>query len=258
MTENHRICHKSIRKTRGKLFIRAEKHFIRRQPMRRTQVVTLLFALLSIPLSRAFAQAPQVPVQDTLSMEDLEELLGPIALYPDTLLANVMAACCYPDEVAKASAYVKGGGAADKIAEQGWEPPVQAVAKVPDALKVLAESPDWTAAIGQAYMVQSKDVMAAIQSLRGKAKKSGALASNQQQTIVEDGTTIIIEPAQPQVVAVPQYQPQVVYAPPPPPPPGASPGTVAATGLISFGVGMMVGAALNDNDCDWNGGSICH
>ena len=144
--------------------------------MRRTQVagvVTLLFALLTIPLSRAFAQSPQVPVQDTLSPEDLEELLGPIALYPDTLLANVMASCCYPDELAKASAYVKGGGASEKIAEQGWEPSVQAVAKVPDALKVLAESPDWTAAIGQAYMVQSKDVMAAIQSLRGKAKKIG-------------------------------------------------------------------------------------
>src|SRR4051812_24619932 len=229
--------------------------------MRRPQaagIATLLFALWWIPIPRAIAQSPQVPVQDTLSPEDLEELLGPIALYPDTLLANVMAACCYPDELAKASAYLKGGGTPEKIAEQGWEPSVQAVAKVPDALKVLAGSPDWAAAIGQAYMLQSKDVMAAIQSLRGKAKTSGALASNQQQTIVEDGTTIIIEPAQPQVVAVPQYQPQVVYAPPPPPPPGASPGAVAATGLISFGVGMMVGAALNDNDCDWNGGSICH
>ena len=237
--------------------------------MSRAQVVTLLFALLSIPLSRASAQSPQAPLksppataqspqapaQDTLSKEDLEELLGPIALYPDALLANVMAACCYPDELAKASAYVKSGGATEKIAEQGWEPSVQAVAKIPDALKVLAASPDWAAAIGQAYMAQSKDVMAAIQSLRDKAKKNGALASNQQQTIVEDGTTIIIESAQPQVVAVPQYQPQVVYAPPPP---GPSPGAVAATGMISFGVGMMVGAALSDNDCDWHGGSICY
>jgi hypothetical protein len=226
--------------------------------MRRTQVagiVTVLLALLSVPLPRSFAQSPQVPVQDTLAPADLEELLGPIALYPDTLLANVMAACCYPDELKKASAYVKQGGTPDKIAEQGWEPSVQAVAKVPDALKVLENSPDWAAAIGQAYIVQSKDVMAAIQSLRAKAKKSGALASNQQQTVVEDGTTIIIEPAQPQVVAVPQYQPQVVYAPPPP---GPSPGAVAATNMISFGVGMMVGAAFSDNDCDWNGGSICH
>jgi hypothetical protein len=230
--------------------------------MRRSQVagiVTLLFALLSIPLPRAIAQSPQVPVQDTLSPEDLEELLGPIALYPDTLLANVMAACCYPDELAKASAYVKGGGTPEKIPEQGWEPSVQAVAKVPDALKVLAESPDWAAAIGQAYMVQSKDVMAAIQSLRAKAKTSGALASNKQQTIVEDGSTIIIESAQPQVVYVPQYQPQTVYAPPPPaPPPGPSAGAMVATSMLSFGVGMAVGAALDDNDCDWDGGSICH
>ncbi len=216
----------------------------------------ILMWILTAASGNVAAQSPQVPVQDTLSQEDLEELLGPIALYPDTLLANVMAACCYPDEVAKASAYVNGGGDANAIADQGWEPPVQAVAKVPDALKVLSESPDWTVAIGQAYMVQSKDVMAAIQSLRAKAKQNGALASNQQQTIVEDGSTIIIEPAQPQVVYVPQYQPQVVYAPPPPS--GPSGGAVVATGLISFGLGMAVGAALDDNDCDWWGGGICH
>src|SRR4051812_41921657 len=117
--------------------------------MRRSQVtgiVTLLFALLAVPLPRVVAQSPQVPVKNTLSPEDLEELLGPIALYPDTLLANVMAACCYPDELAKASAYVKGGGKPEKIAEQDWEPSVQAVAKVPDALKVLTDSPDWAAA----------------------------------------------------------------------------------------------------------------
>ena len=189
----------------------------------------------------------------TLNQEDLEELLGPIALYPDNLLASVMAACCYPDEIAKAAAYVQGGGDAAKLAEQGWEPPVQAVAKVPDALKILADSPEWTAAIGQAYMVQSKDVMAAIQSLRAKAKASGALASNQQQTIVEDGSTIIIESSQPEVVYVPTYQPSVVYAPPPP---GYSSGDVAAAGMISFGFGLMIGAAL-DNDCDWYGGGIC-
>jgi hypothetical protein len=217
--------------------------------------VVLLLAVFTVPTTRTNAQSPQIPVQDTLSQEDLEELFGPIALYPDTLLANVMAASCYPDEVAAAAAYVNGGGDPAKIADQAWEPPVQAVAKVPDALKVLAESPDWTAAIGQAYMVQSKDVMAAIQSLRAKAKASGALQNSQQQTVVEDGTTIIIEPAQPEVVYVPQYQPQVVYAPPPP---GPSAGSVVATGLISFGAGMLVGAALDDNDCDWWGGGICH
>lgn len=199
-------------------------------------------------------QTTQAAAAATLSAADLEELLGPIALYPDTLLANVMAACCYPDEVAKAAAYVQGGGDPAKIPEQGWEPSVQAIAKVPDAIKILADSPEWTAAIGQAYLVQSKDVMAAIQSLRAKAKQSGALASNQQQTIVEDGSTIIIESAQPEVVYVPTYQPSVVYAPPP----TYSSGTVVATGMISFGVGMMVGAAFDDNDCDWYGGGICY
>jgi hypothetical protein len=189
-----------------------------------------------------------------LNQADLEELLGPIALYPDQLLANVLASSVYPNELKAAGTFIEGGGDAAKIADQGWEASVQAIAKIPDVLKFLNDSMDWTEAVGQAYIVQSTDVMKAIQALRAKAKSSGALQNSQQQTVIEDGSTIVIQPADPEVIYVPQYNPQVVYAPPPP---GPSSGDVAAAGIIGFGVGLAIGACFNDDcDCDWHGGCI--
>ncbi|MGB7160828.1 MAG: DUF3300 domain-containing protein, partial [Tepidisphaeraceae bacterium] len=199
----------------------------------------------------AAAVSTPAPSADKLSLADLETLLGPVALYPDSLLANVFAAAVYPQEIAAAGAYVKGHGDSAKIAQQGWEPGVQAIAAVPDVLALLADNPDWTGAIGQAYLTQAQDVMTAVQSLRAKAKNNGVLKSNQQMTVVESGSTIIIESPQPNVVYVPTYDPAVVYVDH-----GPSSGEVFAAGVIGFGVGLAVGAAFNDYDCDWHGGCV--
>lgn len=200
-----------------------------------------------------FIAAPALqaaPAASTLPQADLEEMLGPIALYPDSLVANVLAASVYPQEVAQAGKFVQGGGSSEALDKQPWEPPVQAVAKVPQVLSLLADNRDWTTAIGQAYLAQPADVTAAIQSLRAKAKANGALESNDQQTVVEQGSTIIIEPAEAEVIYVPQYNPQVVYV-------EHDPGWDAvAAGAISFGVGVAVGAIFNGIDCDWHGGCI--
>lgn len=187
-----------------------------------------------------------------LPAEDLQEMLAPIALYPDTLLANMLAAAIYPDEVAAAAQYARDKGNPDRAASQGWEPSVAALVPVPDALYLLADNAEWTAALGQAYVVQSQDVMRAIQDLRARARANGALQSTEQQTVVESGDTIIIEQPSPQIIYVPSYNPSVVYAEQQP-----AEGNRLLAGAISFGVGVAVGAALSDVDCDWNGGHVC-
>ena len=201
-------------------------------------------ALIVILLAPASFSPAQDAAADKLSQADLEEMLGPIALYPDSLLANVLAASVYPEEVAQA-AKLGPSGDVSKL-----EPPVQAVAKVPEVLSMLGDNLDWTTAIGQAYLAQPGDVTAAIQSLRDKAKDNGTLQSNDQQTVVDDGSAVVIESAEPDVVYVPQYNPQVVYASP-----GYGWGTVAA-GAITFGAGIAVGTALDNIDCDWHGGGL--
>ena len=200
----------------------------------------------------AIAQTQEAAPPNKLSQADLEEMLGPIALYPDSLLANVLAASIYPDEVASAAKFVQNGGQAEDLSKQPWEPPVQAVAAVPEVISLLAQNMDWTTAIGQAYLVQPGDVTAAIQSLRAKATENGALQSNDQQTVVQDGSTVMIEPAQPDVVYVPQYDPQVVYVQHY----DSGWGAVAAS-AISFGVGVAVGAAFDNIGYDWHGGGLC-
>jgi hypothetical protein len=144
------------------------------------------------------------------------------------------------------------GTDAAKIDAQSWEAPVKAVAKVPDAIKMMGQYGDWTRAVGQAYIIQSQDVMTAIQSLRARAQANGALKTSEQQTVTSEGDTIIIQPAQPEVIYVPTYSPSVVYAPPP------SSGDAVAAGVIGFGVGVAVGAIIANNcDCDWHGGCVC-
>jgi hypothetical protein len=182
-----------------------------------------------------------------VSAADLEEMLGPIALYPDELLANVLTASMYPDDVKAAGKYVAGGGDASKLGEKGWEPPVVAVARIPELIKMMNENLDWTQALGEAYVVQAEDVMAAVQTLRAKAKANGALVSNEQQTVVQDGSTIIIQPAQPEVIYVPQYSPQVVYVDS-----GPSAGDVALGMAMVFGTALMMDAIFDDNmGCYW-------
>ncbi|MCI0365459.1 MAG: DUF3300 domain-containing protein [Phycisphaerales bacterium] len=220
----------------------------------RAIAASVLFLALSCTAdTRAMMQSP--PPATLMSQADLEEMLGPIALYPDTLLANVLAACVYPDEVATADQYIKGGGSVEGIEEQTWEQPVKSIAKVTEALDFLADNIEWTTAVGEVYIAQSKDVMMAVQSLRAKAKTNGALQSSEQMTVVESGSNIVLEPAQPEVIYVPQYNPEVVYVEHH----DDDAGDALVGGMIGFGAGLLVGEIFDDDDdwdCDWDDGCV--
>ncbi len=204
----------------------------------------LITGLLSCALAAAFppAEAPQ-----PLAPADLEAMLEPIALYPDSLLANVFAASIYPLEVVKAGRLAQEGAGAAAIDSQDWEPAVKAVAKVPVVIQMMSENLDWTEALGAAFLADAQGVMAAVQRLREQAFQNGALHSGKEVTVVEDDTTIVIESASPDVVYVPVYEPAYVYPP----------GSLFAAGAITFGAGVLVGAALDDIDCDWHHGDVC-
>lgn len=223
----------------------------------------------------ASAPAP-APAGDKLSQEQIEQLVAPIALYPDDLLTQLLMASTYPLEIVQADRWVKankdlkGDALAKALESQTWDPSVKAMVAFPDTLSMMSEKLDITSKLGDAFISQQKDVMDAIQRLRSKAQAAGNLQSNQQQTVTvqpaaagNQTQTIVIQPAQPEVVYVPQYNPTVVYGawpyPAYPPAPYYPPGYVAGTALLSFGVGVAVGAAWNNNcwgHSDWNGGSV--
>src|SRR5437899_6907808 len=213
-------------------------------------------------------QAPKIPT------EQLDSLVAPIALYPDPLLAQVLAASTYPLELVQLQQWLqKNPGLKDKalvdaVQKQPWDPSVQSMAALPDVVKRLTDDIQWTADLGNAFLAQQSDVMDAVQRMRKKAQETGNLKSSEQQKIetkvVESKQVIVIEPASPEVIYVPSYNPTVVYGPPvyayppiayPPPPP---PGYYAAGMAISFGVGMMMGAAWGGGwggyNCGWGHG----
>lgn len=201
------------------------------------------------PLMPVALAAPQQNpgAADRLSDADLEELLAPIALYPDPLLANVLAASCYPEEVAQAA-----NADAATIDSSSWEPSVKAVAKIPDAIAMLKQYPDWTTALGEAFVLQSQDVMAAVQRLRARAYANGSLKTTPEQTVQAQGDTVVIQPAQPEVIYVPSYEPSVVYV-------DDDDGDEFAAGVIGFGLGITAGLIIGNNmDCDWHGGGCCY
>lgn len=192
--------------------------------------------------------SPAIPggTADPLSQEELEDLLGPIALYPDALLANVLAASVFPDDVVAAHEIVSRGGDPSSEGDPDWDPSIGMISSFPEVLSMMAEYLDWTAAIGSAYLFQAGDVMSAIQSLRTVAWENGALRTSEQQVVVQEGPTIIIEPADPQVIFVPVYSPSVVFV--------RNPVSPVAVGVISFGVGVTVGAIWRNNvHCNWSG-----
>jgi hypothetical protein len=226
------------------------------------RVACLLMASMAMPVAvfqapAAAAQsaqpagAAQAPGADRLTPSELEELLGPIALYPDPLLANVLAAAVYPEEVVEAAKFIDGGGKAEQVDAKPWEDPVKAVAKIPDAIKMMGQYKDWTVALGQAYLLQAKDVMDVVQSLRKKAQENGALETTPQQKVVVEQEVIYIKPADPEIIYVPTYSPSVVYVQQQP-----SNDAVVA-GVVGFGLGVATGLILANNlDCDWHGGCV--
>src|SRR5215472_13180600 len=226
------------------------------------------FALTGIASFQAvWAQAPtQQPEAATIPPDQLDSLVAPIALYPDPLLAQVLAASTYPVEIIQLQQWLtKNPGLKDKaledaVSKQPWDPSVKGLAGLPDVIKRLADDIQWTTDLGNAFLAQQKDVMDAVQRMRGKAQAKGNLSSNEQQTVqtktVENQQVIVIEQANPQVISVPSYNPTVVYGPPPYPyppvyyPPPPPPGSM----LISFGIGMAMGAAMGGAwgyGCGW-------
>ena len=204
------------------------------------------------------APAPKIP------NDQLDSLVAPIALYPDPLLAQVLAASTYPLEIMQLQQWLtKNPGLKDKalqdaIMKQPWDPSIQSMAALPDVVKRLADDIQWTTDLGNAVLAQQSDVMDAAQRMRAKAQEKGNLKSNDQMKVetkvVENKQVIVVEQAKPDVVYVPSYEPTVVYGPPAYPYPPIAyppPGYYAAGMAISFGVGMAIGAA-------WGGGWCCN
>src|SRR5438552_3625327 len=232
--------------------------------------------------SSAFAQQAQSQVMNTttsdteeapkLASGELDSLVAPIALYSDPLLAQTLAASTYPLEVIQLQQWMdrnknlKDKALADAVAKQPWDPSVQALAAYPDVVQRMAGNIQWTTDLGNAFLAQQSDVMDAVQRMRGKAESKGTLKTSAQQNVqtktVEGGKqVVVIEPAQPDVVYVPSYDPEVVYgAPPPAYPyypytyPGYYPGMGLAWGATGFALGAWAGGYWGN--CDWNHGDV--
>lgn len=204
--------------------------------------------LVTCPLVRASA-AVAMPDQ-RFSNDELDQLLSPIALYPDPLLAQVVPAATFFDQLQEANQVLGGRSDDNAISNQSWDISVKSVAHYPQVLQKMVQDSDWTIALGQAYVNQSTDVATSIQRLRAEAKSAGSLVTTSQQQVIVEGNVIKIVPAQPQVIYVPQYNPEVVYVDS-----GPSTGAVVAAAAISFGAGLAIGAWLN-NDWDWHGRGI--
>ncbi len=198
--------------------------------------------------------------------EQLDSLVAPIALYPDPLLAQTLVASTYPLEVIQLHQWLgQNKGLKDKalteaVEKQGWDASIQAMAAFPDLVKQLAENIRWTADLGNAFLAQQSDVMDAVQRMRAKAKDHGNLKTTEQQKIetkvIENKSVVVIEPASPEIVYVPSYNPTVVYGAPAYPYPAISyppPGYYAAGMALSFGVGVAMGAAWGGG-WGWNSG----
>jgi hypothetical protein len=200
--------------------------------------VSLLVAALGAP---AFGQAPQYPqqypaqappagvqqqlaTQPLMPPQQLDNLVAPIALYPDPLLGQVLAASTYPLELVEADQFVQQNGnlhgqdLMNAARQQNWDPSVQAMVAFPDALTLLTSNVRWTTDLGNAFLSQQQDVMAAVQRMRGRAQSNGRLSSNPQQTVnneTQNGQSAVeIEPANPDYIDVPAYNPGYVWGPP--------------------------------------------
>lgn len=184
---------------------------------------------------------PPAPEGQALSGPDLDQLLGPIALYPDPLLSELLPAASFPSQIVMADRYIQAGGDPNLVDQQPWDDSVKAMSRYPSVLKWMDDNLNWTTAVGQAFQNQQPDVMASIQRLRGQANALGNLQSTPQQNVVtDDDGTVEILPADPQEVYVPVYQPNVVFYQRP-----------YGAPFITFGIGLPIGIWLN-HDFDWH------
>jgi hypothetical protein len=227
----------------------------------------VLFVVLATGLVVPVSACAQGTVK--LSSQQLDSLTAPIALYPDALLAQVLMASTFPQQVQSAAQWSKansqrsGDDAVKAVASQPWDPSVQSLVAFPQVLATMASKPDWVVQLGQAFLAQPSDVMDAVQRLRKQAQQAGNLKSGDQQKVIVEQNTLQIQRANPQVVYVPTHNPAVVYGPwlypayPPvyiPPPPGYAIASGFAAG-VAFGAGVAVTNALWGG-VNWHSGSL--
>jgi hypothetical protein len=237
------------------------------------KVIALICAALLMPgdvsLLRPVSAFPQEKEAASLSTDQLDSLVAPIALYPDPLLSQVLVASTYPLEIVQLQQWLeknknlKDKALTDAVKKQDWDASVQALAPLPDVAKYLTDNIKWTTDLGNAFLAQQSDVMDAVQRMRKKAQDKGNLKSTEQQKVetkvVESKQVIVVEQAKPEVVYVPSYNPTVVYGAPVYPYPPVTyppPGYYAAGMAISFGIGVAMGAAWGGGwgwNCGWGG-----
>lgn len=248
-----------------------------RLPTRLNISAAVMAAMFLAPAPIAHAQdttprtAAYAPSTQLLKREELDQLLAPIALYSDKLIAQVLMASTYPLEIVEADrwaerhASLEGDALLDALEDQRWDPSVKALVQVPTVLRGMSEKLDWTEKLGDAFLAQEKQVMDSIQRLRRQATNAGNLNSGEQQTVLRDQDTIIIEQPSPEIVYVPSYDLAEVYGPWPYPdyPPyywgwdyyGYGYWPYASS--IFWGTGFWIGSVVIwNNHCDWRGGHI--
>lgn len=240
-------------------------------------MTTSLLALALLVPQEVSGQAPvpppgashETPRQSVFRSEEIDQMVAPIALYPDQLLAQVLMAATYPLEIVQAERWVaepgnaklKGDELATALEGLTWDPSVKSLVPFPQILKMMSDKIDWTQRLGDAFLAQRADVMDAVQRLRRKAEAAGNLKTTEQQKVVTERETVVIQPANPQVVYVPTYNPTVVYgtwpypAYPPvyyPPPYGYYPYPSAFASGLAFAGGVAVVASLwGVGSCNW-------
>jgi hypothetical protein len=245
-------------------------------------VSLLFFALLfaACPQNLLAAQDAQAPAQDApapeqqappyaqQTPEQLQRLVAPIALYPDSLVAQILAASTFPEQVVEADRWVqehpdlKGDALGQAVDQQPWDPSVKALAAFPAVLGNMDKNLSWTSSLGDAYYNQQPDVMDAVQVMRHKAEAAGALKSTPQEVVKTDGPDVDIEPASPDTVYVPAYDPWLVYGYPIAAWPGwyPYPGIWFGGPYLSFGMGFGIGWyggfgwGWNNWGFNWRGG----
>lgn len=223
------------------------------------------------------------PAPGAATAEELQQLVSPIALYPDVLIAQILAASTYPTQVVEADRFMKenpnltGDALANKVNPQSWDPSVKSLCQFPSVLGTMSQSLTWTTTLGEAYYNQPSDVLAAIQGMRKRAMYAGTLKSTPQQKVevqsapplppVQEGgeqpaqpaqpaqqQVVVIQPAQSNTVYVPSYNPSTVYGAPVAQPQGYSGTEVMAAGVLGFGAGILMGSLINDGHNDWGCG----
>ena len=224
----------------------------------------LLILLMAMP--------PEVIAQEAATAapfkpEELEQVLAPIALHPDALIAQILMASTYPLEVVQAdrwtkqNASLKGDALTKALEQQDWDPSVKSLVNFPQVLTMMSEKLDWTQKLGDAFLADQKKVLDTIQSLRTKAQAAGNLKSSKEQNVIVEEKIIKIESTSPQVVYVPTYNPTVVYGAwpyPAYPPYYYYPPGYVATSMFAFGAGVAMGAAWGYawGNTNWGGGDV--